>query len=173
MQTALTFVLLMLMAADEPATQPSTFPQTWLGKWTGDCVAISASRPGKTIQMELTIAATEKADEFEWTITYIDNGNRQDRRYALQTVEPARGKWRIDERNGIVLPANLLGDTLFSAFDVSGSRLISTYRHLGEEIEFAIMVIPEKPTKTGGGDVPEVFGFEVGSVQRALLRRTP
>ena len=172
----LAVILLGLIAsaarAETPATQPA-FPQSWLGKWAGDCAAHSAGGRVMNIRMELTVAATAKADEFDWTITYIDGEKRQDRRYALIAVEPDKGRWKIDERNGIVLLATLLGETLVSVFDVQESRLVATYRRAGEAIEFGIVVVPEKPTKTGGDGVPEVNGFEASAVQRAVLVKQP
>lgn len=158
-----------------PTTVPVAFPATWAGTWSGECVAESAGGR-QAFTMQLTIAATPDPAAYQWTITYIDGQNRQDRRYRLVAVDPERARWQIDEQNSIVLPATLIGSTLICAFDVQDSRIIATYRLTddagGPAIAFDILTVRSAPVATGGKDgAPPVQGFEAAGVQRAMLRR--
>jgi hypothetical protein len=127
--------------------------------------------------MELAIAPTDDAGRWGWTIVYEGESGKQTREYQLVVVDAARGRYQIDERNGIVLESRLIGGTLYEVFEVEGTRLATRQRLEGlgtadERISIEILTVREADaTRTGGGEAPEVRSWGATSLQRAELRR--
>ena len=128
-------------------------------------------------------AAPKAGDRFTWTIIYArakDSAEgRQERPYELVVVDPAKGRYDIDEKSSIVIPMTHLGPALASTFSVGETRLIATYE-LGETaidgepsatLDVRIFTHPDTPGEiTGGKDgVPEVKVWVPGSLQRARM----
>lgn len=172
--------LVPLAFGDEPKKFPgiaeASFPQTWAGHWKGDAELVRAGGANIAFKMELIVKPTDDPARWTWTIVYDGAAGRQERAYELVVKDAATGSFQIDERNGIVLEARLLGGTLYSTFEVQGTRL-----HTRERIEDAgtdrARLIVEITTwqaavaqETGGGDAPPVQTWAVSSLQRATLR---
>lgn len=130
-------------------------------------------------------AAPKAGDRFTWTIIYArakDSAEgRQERPYELVVVDPAKGRYDIDEKSSIVIPMTHLGPALASTFSVGETRLIATYE-LGETaidgepsatLDVRIFTHPDTPgDATGGKDgVPEVKVWVPGSLQRARMAK--
>ena len=128
-------------------------------------------------------AAPKAGDRFTWTIIYARAKDlaegRQERPYELVVVDPAKGRYDIDEKSSIVIPMTHLGPALASTFSVGETRLIATYE-LGETaidgepaatLDVRIFTHPDTPgDATGGKDgVPEVKVWVPGSLQRARM----
>ncbi len=163
--------------AEVPTPNPATFPASWIGHWKGDASSGNGVQ-SQQFTMELIIAPTDKPDRFGWTIVYSGAAGRQERAYTLIVKEAAKGLYSIDENNGIVLDARLMGGTLFSHFLIQGSRLTTRDRleaagtadeHISIEI---VTTIEDQSSPTGGKDgVPEVQSWSPASIQIATLRR--
>lgn len=130
-------------------------------------------------------AAPKVGDRFSWTIIYArakDSAEgRQERPYELVVVDPAKGRYDIDEKSSIVIPMTHLGPALASTLSVGETRLIATYE-LGETaidgepsatLDVRIFTHPDTPgDATGGKDgVPEVKVWVPGSLQRARMAK--
>lgn len=173
----------------EPERAPEAeFPAAWQGVWKGDAEVrgADASRPPMKFKMELHVGALQAGLDADpkprrpWTIVYEGDQGRQERKYHLVVRDADKGVYEIDERNSIVLPATLVGDSLVCPFEVGGVLLVSTYRFeaAGEgpdddRIVFEIISVGIRAHDVSGGKdgVPEVKGFPVSSVQRSVLRR--
>jgi hypothetical protein len=176
-------------ASEKPAATPpepaagagrATSPHEWAGHWKGP---MTVSSPGASspdgLRMELIVGDKEVGGRREWTIVYDGPvaGMRQERRYTLVDVDSAKGRYAIDENNGIVLRATLLDGVLYSPFAVGGTFCAASYRVLdagtpAERLEFTLVSMPlDKPGTTGGDKAPTVQTWAVESVQRAELRR--
>lgn len=137
--------------------------------------------------MELRVAAGADPATLSWTIVYGEGEAKQERPYTLVAVDAAKGELAIDEGNGIVLPTRRLGDSLWSAFAVEQTMLVASYRlerhdqrtPEDDTITVEIATMPTEPSGTtgntpaAGGGVPRVDTFQIRSLQRAVLRRTP
>ena len=113
--------------------------------------------------MELTIGPGDGPDAHEWTIVYSGMGDIVDRRpYTLVVLDAANGHYAIDEHNGLVLEARLLGDTLTTWFAVDsgpGGMMLITERLLDpgspeERLEFELFGGPRAPSSTSRQDWP-------------------
>lgn len=172
-------VLAAAFAAASHSLAAPEFPKDWIGRWKGDVEVLGGRAGAPTFTKELVIAPTDKPDRFTWTIIYDAASGRQERPYTLVVRDAAQGLYEIDENNGIVLPARLLGGTLLTSFSVQGARIETRERLViagGEpRIEFELTTIDEsKGGKTGGqGDAPDVAVWTTQTMQRAELKRAP
>ena len=160
------------------AVPAPAFPADWCGRWTGSLATLGDS---KLAPVTMTLEIAPIADgRWSWTITYDGEFGRQVRPYELLAIDAAAGRFAVDERNGIVIPMRFLEGTLYSTFEVMGSRievretLVGSGGSAAIAIEMATIPVAE-PTVTGGNaeqSIPEVRSWTPRTVQRGrLLRR--
>lgn len=168
-------------AQPERGASAGAFPQSWYGRWSGPAESLRLGGVSQTFRMELIIAPTDDPARHTWTIIYAPaeaggQGPTQERRYELVAIDPAAGKYEIDEKNSIRLASSLIGGSLWSAFEVQGGRIMVQYRpeNLGTKDERLIVEMfghaANAGATTGGeGDVPPVITFAPEWMQRAVL----
>ena len=149
---------------------PASFPTSWSGVWEG---TLSIAKPGSVREettMFLAIRPTDDPERFEFRFRY---GREQpQRRYELVVRDAAQGRYAIDEKNGIQVPATYVDGELLSYFSLGESLVLARYRLVGDFLHFDLTQTGRTPdVSTGGGDVPEVGGHAVQVVQRAVLSR--
>ena len=148
----------------------ATFPESWFGVWTG---TLTISKPGREVEqtrMLIAIRPTDDPKRWEFRLRY---GRKQpQRKYELVVRDAATGRYAIDEKNGIVLPATYLDGELFSYFSLGDDLLLARYRLVGDFLHFDLTQTGLTPdVKTGGKGTPEIGGHHAQVVQRAVLRR--
>lgn len=152
------------------SAQALRFPEDYLGTWKGVLHIYPADAE---VPMSLRLGpALVKDSVYEYVLTY--HGQTEDvRKYAIHTVDRAKGLYRVDENNSIVLSERLLGRKLSSVFTVEGSTLMVTLELLAGEIVFEVFSWNADAPETSGGkaDVPVVYSYVAGAYQRALLKK--
>lgn len=147
------------------------FPQDWKGNWCG-ILEMFNSR-GKTMQvsMQLNIQPTLDSLRWNWIIVYDTSA----RNYELViNNDTTHRMYSIDEKNGIVIPATLMGNTLISTFDVQGNKIDALYTLDNDHIQVTILSVTSKTvmqTGLGTNDSPKVDAFIPNAYQTATLRR--
>jgi len=149
------------------------FPRSWTGVWEGVCTAERPDAWNKQFKMELYIRPTKHPDRWQWKLVYGEGAERSIRDYELVAVDAAAGRYRIDEKNSIVLDSYLIGTTLYSQFSLDESLLTTSYTRRGEKLLFEIVVSRlDQTVATGGeGDTPTVMAYPIKVAQRAELAR--
>jgi hypothetical protein len=165
------------LASSRGSATSSAFPADWTGRWTGTLATFGESKIGPvTMTLEIAPIADER---WSWTIIYEGEFGRQVRPYELLAVNAADGRYAIDEKNGIVIPMRFLEGTLYSTFEVMGSRievretLVGSGANAAIAIEMATIPVAE-PTLSGGNaeqSIPEVRSWTPRTVQRGSLAR--
>ena len=150
-------------------TQENTikFPNNVLGVYKGD-LKINNSKGSQIIPMEFHIKKTDSLHKFDYIIIY----NNSPRNYTLVVKDKEKGIFEIDENNGIILPAKLSDNTLYSFFEVQGNFLSSRLNFTSNSLNFEILFTATKnKIKTGGTskEIPLVYGFPISTVQKATL----
>ncbi len=153
------------------------FPDGWIGRWTGALATLGDSRLAP-VTMTLEIAEVAHG-RWSWTIIYEGEFGRQVRPYELIAVDAAAGRFAIDEKNGIVIPLRFLEGTLYSTFEVMGSRIELRESLLGSGADAAILIematVPAAESTVTGGNadqsIPEVRCWTPRTVQRGRLVR--
>ena len=114
----------------EAASQGVGLPPEWFGHWKGQ-VTIYGGRNASdqpSFDMELIVEPTEVPGTNRWTLLYQGAAGRSERNYVLICKDATRGEFVIDEKNGIVLQAGLLGDVLSSHFVTQNQRIWNSFR---------------------------------------------
>ncbi|KAA3611936.1 MAG: hypothetical protein DWQ01_07590 [Planctomycetota bacterium] len=151
------------------------FPEDWIGVWKGPVQVFQGSESGQGFHMSLEIAPTPEPSRYVWTLRYEGESGSQTRPYELIARNRELGRYAIDEKNGIVLEARYLGDTLYTWFEIGGAMLTTRERlcNFGtkdEAICFELLSAPTQTTQSGGGETT-VDSFTPTTLQRARLRR--
>lgn len=148
--------------------QTSGFPKSWEGNWKGEVTILSANGDQK-VPMSLII---QPIDSVCWSwILHYEAPNQSPRKYEL--VQD-KSTWKIDEKNGIVLPQQFLGNRMASSFSVGGSLLICYYWLQDNVLNMEIHAVPQEAnSKTGANteETQEVGSHFIGSFQIAKLYR--
>lgn len=127
-----------------------TFPADWLGTWSGNATVTlpDGKQPFKT-EMTLTIEPLPDGDGVSWAIDYHQEAGV--RAYELLPEKAQPGRYQLDEKNGIVIPNALVGDTLYSSFTVGKAQLITRTRRMpNNTLLFEIMTFPAADSATTG-----------------------
>lgn len=168
-------VLFCLLAAYKSTLAQKSFPSGYAGTWKGDLYIYSAGvkNVGK-IPMSLTIARTDSANQWQWVISYLPPEKTPDRReYVLILNDTAKGKYTVDEKNGILIDARMVGNVLATRFAVGETLLLITYKLEGDSIVFEVTTGPANKTQETGNipenEIPPVIVYPITGYQKAVL----
>jgi len=153
-------------------SQTDSFPHSWKGNWKGELFWYQgAGKEPKKVMMQLRI---DKLDSnYTWQLIYGDNGSDV-RPYKLLPVDTAKGHWRIDENNGIIIDMYWLAGRLSGAFTVGQATIVTSYRLEEDKLVAEFYNISAKPVSTTGQgttESPTVNSYGLRSYQRAALHR--
>jgi hypothetical protein len=170
--------LLFLSSISLAAAQTAThgLPPDWHGHWRGQLQIMKPQGLGQTYPMQLVIRPLDSA-RYQFSIIYGEGAQAQKRPYELLVIDAAKGHYRVDEKNSILIDARLMGNRLITWFAVGPSELVATYERVGDTIVFEILSAPEKPALASGGrehqgqPIPAVNSFLANGFQRAVLHR--
>lgn len=168
-------------ASPTSQANPSTskgFPIEWFGTWKGTVRSQKPNGASHEFQMELTIAATDTENEWQWKIVYEGPQGKSEWDYRLLKGDLA-GEFVIDERNGIRIDAVLFENTLCSQFAVRSQSLSNQYELRTTdgkpEIHFELVSLdatnPTTTSAAGGGSEFAVDSFKPSNRQYAALKR--
>lgn len=162
------FFVVLLFISSITKAQTTDFPKSWEGNWKGE-ISINSSNGNYQIPMSLVIQPIDSA-RWSWTLHY-EAPNQNPRKYEL--IQD-KSRWKIDEKNGIVLPQQFLGNRMASSFSVGGNLLICYYWLEGDALNMEIHLTAQEANATSGNkteESPEVGSHFIGSFQKAKLYR--
>ena len=162
------FGLLLGASARADDKEPTALAPAWHGDWRGQLVITGPGDKRSELAMRLVIEPIKDSSEFTWKLTYGEGDKAQLRDYKLVPVPGKPGRFRIDERNGIVLDARLVNDVIYCPFEVGGAVLSTRYELRGDTLRFDVTSSKPLAEKTGDG---KVRGYDVDVVQSAELRK--
>ncbi len=160
-----------------PTAERSQLPEAWLGRWQGTVTQQTPIGDGPSFNMRLDIAR-EDSGVWIWDILYDGTQGTSERNYQLVSTENS-GEFKIDEKNGIVIDAALIGQHLCCHFALADQTIWTTYELvLGDpepKIHFELYSASEDAgTQSGGAnEMPNVNSLRVSSRQSATLIRVP
>lgn len=158
---------LALVPTDGPA-HPG-LPAEWHGRWAGTLQITPAAGESKETPMEMVIEPLKDSKNYRWKIVY---GKGPARDYELVPQEKA-GHFVIDEKNGLLIDAWLVGSTVHSFFQVADSLIPVRYELAGDTLRFSLTQSTTKDpraTKMTRGDF-EAKAFKLQAVHTAELKR--
>jgi hypothetical protein len=156
----------------------TSFPSTWVGDWSGKLEIFNVTGKLQELPMELHIHPLDTVPEaFTFAIVYGEDKVAGLRAYELVTVDAAKGRYLMDEKNSIKMEAYYVNGKLVQWFEVEGTLLYTTTELVGEELLWEIVSGSATPVSTTGNEtvngeeIPPVKTFPVSVIQRARLRR--
>ena len=165
----LTALSLFLFSSIAPADDKKTpLPAEWHGTWVGKMTATNSADKATEVAITLKIEPIKDGDAVAWVVTYGEADKKLVKDYKLLPVAGKAGRFRIDEQNGVVLDARLVGGVLYSHFEVGGSWLTARYELRDGAMRFEVTSAKPAAETTGGG---QVQGHTVEAVQTAELKK--
>ncbi|MEM7187958.1 MAG: hypothetical protein AAF466_15020 [Bacteroidota bacterium] len=173
MKTALYTLLLVLFANFQLWSQEINFPDDYFGMYSGPLDIIGKSGT-QTIDMEFHLQPTDSVGNYQYKLVYIMNGDRQERDYTLVEKNKATGTYIVDENNGIILDDKVVGNRMYSLFEVNGTLLTTFITFEKDHMVFEIVTSRTKDQRVTYPDSDpntEVISYPVGAIQRAVLQK--
>lgn len=164
----LPLVLLLSHATLADDTKTTPLPAGWHGTWVGTLVVTGSSDKVSEVGVVLKVEPIKGTDEVTWVVTYGEGEKKLVKDYKLVPAAGKPGRFRIDERNGIVLDARLVNGVLDSHFEVGDSWLTTRYELRDGAMRFEVTSAKPAVEKTGDG---KVQGYAVETVQAAELKK--
>jgi hypothetical protein len=167
MKPLLTLIILLSLSPILMA-QTNDFPKSWEGNWKGEINIFSAN--GKHLVPVSLVIHPVDSDRWSWTLHY-EAPNQTPRKYELVKEKET---WKIDEKNGIVLPQQFIGGRMVSSFSVGGNLLICYYWLEKDALHMEIHVVAKAPSSKSISDTEEAFEVSnhlIGAFQKAILYR--
>ena len=166
----ITFFFLILFAHSWIySQQKDSFPENAIGVYKGTLV-IDSPKGKQEIDMEFHMRRTDSLHRFDYVLIY----DGKPRNYTLIIKNKKKGICEVDENNGIILPSRFSGTTLYSFFEVQGSLLSSRLDFSKDQMVFEILFSATKNKTASGGtskEIPEVVGYPITVVQKAILKK--
>jgi hypothetical protein len=159
------------------AQKKLSFPKDWLGNYQGNLEMITTQGTIK-IPMTLTFEKTESDSIYKWLVTYDSTSAvpfKVEKNYLIKVVSIDKGKYLMDEQNGIVLHMDLIDNTLYSGFSISSDKnditLLSFDRLLKKGVIYH-EIVSFNPLEDK--EYPNEYGVKTSKnhqVQKAILRK--
>lgn len=147
------------------------------GNYKGSLEIYQGATVAQSLPMSLKISPI---DSLTWTfhITYHRDGKADYRPYEIRLIDAAKGRYVIDEHNGILLDSYLHGNCLYEQFSIDNSGIIGTTCYLeGGQLSYELIPINMDPIRVSGdtiingATIPAVNSYQVYSTQKAILKR--
>lgn len=161
------FFMLLVIATRAGESTPPPLPATWDGVWRGDIEVLAGGATQHRATMELRVQPVAGSDAKTWTLTY---SGQSPRKYEIRPTAAA-GRFIMDEKNGVLIEEQLIGDTLHSAFQVGDVLLTSRFEKRGNElaVEITTFAVAEPSPKSSAKPLAVSLPFR--SIQRGLLHQ--
>jgi len=146
--------------------------EKFTGNWSGELRAYNKDSLTMTVQMGLDISKLNDSS-YQWKISYkmSDTGKSDIRDYLLY-YDSKKEQWAIDEKNGIVMYANLINGAIHSCFSVGEANLFIRYSIFNNDLVFDLFSYGAKAWESGTEDGAfQVLSYPVGNVQKAVLSK--
>lgn len=148
----------------------NSLPFSWMGTYHGE-LHFEGTKKDYKIMMKLQLMPAEVG--YHFNISYIDSSGTADMRKYKLLPESTKGKFILDENNGIKLSMSKLGNELYSQYLVEDNLLSVCYSFSDTSCLFQVFTGSYSQQSSSGGtqESPKVISFPVGHSQKALLKK--
>ena len=119
-----------------------SFPDEWLGYYEGLMYIVNPI-DGLVDSVDVTLTMEETNRENIWTyIMTYDNPTfgKMTKDYLItQPDSLSEGQFWMDEQNGIRILEVLMGNAMYSSFEVEGNQINTIMRNMGDYIDFELI----------------------------------
>lgn len=166
--------LLCVCVAPTPADEPTpSLPEHWHGTWSGQFTVHAPDGKSFERSMELEIAPIKDSKSLKWRIVSEFKGKKTVRDYELVPHGEKAGHFAIDEKNGIVIDARLIGNALYSYFKDNDMLTTVKYERRGASLfmEMASVITKDPRVSEIKSDDITIHSYQLGSVQVGELKK--
>ena len=165
-------ILVMLKIVQGTSLSTNSFPQNWQGTWSGTMFNSSVKGQSKTVPMTLKIQPiSNNPIRYTWQITYGAGAKKLVRNYELVVKDQGAAHFVIDEKDGTLIDAWWVGDTLYSQFRVGNRLLNSQYERQSDRLRYKLVTYQplSSPPAEGSQQKVPFESYQIGAVQSAEL----
>lgn len=146
-------------------TDKSSFPEKCLGVWQGTMYMYNQGTLRDSVRVRFTAARTDTPGTFTWKTEYLSADRPMIKDYKLVVDDLSKGRYILDEGDGVKLMEYNLNNKLYSMFKVNDIYLTSSTELLNDELIFEV---------TSGKEVDEMQGvknYSFTNVQRVVMHK--
>jgi len=150
----------------------NSFPQNWQGTWSGTMLNRSVKGKSQNVPMTLRIQPVSNNPlRYTWQITYGVGAKKLVRSYELVVKDRGAGHFVIDEKDGTLIDAWWVGNTLYSQFRVGNKLLNSQYERQSDRLRYKLVTYQplNSPPAEGSQQKVPFESYQIGAVQSAEL----
>jgi hypothetical protein len=165
-------ILVMVKTVQGASSSSNSFPQTWQGRWSGIMLNRSVKGQSKTVPMILTIGPISNNPlRYTWQIIYGAGAKKVVRNYELVAKDRGVGHFVIDEKDGTLIDAWWVGETLYSQFRVGNRLLNLQYERQSDRLRYKLVTYQPLNSAPDEGSQQKVpfESYKIGAVQSAEL----
>jgi len=149
-------------------TSSAQLPRKWIGNWSGTMHLFSHGELVDSVAVSFLVKPLPQDSSYTWKMEYNFPTMRTVQDYTLRVSDAAKGLFVIDEGAGIELACSLVGDKMYSLFEVQGTMLSACYELKGDELIFEVTSGKQAPSTCVG-----VTTYSPKNLQRVVLKRAP
>ena len=148
-------------------------PANWHGVWSGQLTVHTIKGKSFERSMEIAIAPIKDSNSLTWRITSTFENKKSVRNYELVPDAEKPGLFKIDEKNGIVIDARMMGNALYSYYKDGDILITAKYERRGESlhVELASVLLKEPRVSEIKSAMIEILSYQLGSVHTGELKK--
>lgn len=150
---------------EEGWTDTTIFPEKCLGIWEGMMYIYNQGMLRDSVRVKFTAAKTETDGTYIWKTEYLSTTRPMVKDYKLVVDVLNKGRYFLDEGDGLKLMKYNFDNKLYSLFKVNDIYLTSSTELFDDRLVFEV---------TSGKEIDEVQGiknYSFTNVQRVVMRK--
>ncbi len=153
--------------------QDASLPEAWHGVWSGQLTVHTVW--GKSFErfMQIEVAPVPSSKSVTWRITSTFGDKKSVRNYQLVPDAKKAGLFQMDEKNGILIDARLMGNTLYTYFKDGDMLTHVRYENRGTGLymEMASVSLKDPRISAIKSEGIEIQSYELKTVQVGELKK--
>ncbi len=154
-----------IQKAESVSAKTLSFPEKCLGVWEGTMFLYKYNNIHDSVQVTFTAARTENDSLFIWKTEYHSSTIEVVKDYKLKLDDSEKGRYILDEGDGIQLIEYNVGNKLYCMFKLDDTYFTSSTELIGENLVFEVTSGKEENETQG------IQNFSFTNVQRVVLTR--
>ncbi len=117
---------------------------------------------------------TESVGKYGYTLVYGEGETKQVRAYNLIEKDNDKGRYSLDENNGIILDVKVIENKIYSLFEVNDILLTTFITFETASMIFEITTTSKNNKQvvyTQGKFKTEVISYPITAIQKAVLKK--
>ena len=150
----------------ESANHESIFPEKCLGIWEGTMYIFNQGQLRDSVKIRFTAKKTDTGGAYIWKTEYLSPTKPIVKDYKLIVDDLNKGRYILDEGDGIQLVEYNIGNKLHCLFTFNDIYLTSSTELIGDQLIFEVTSGKEL------NNLKDIKNYSFTNVQRAVLERT-